>query len=208
MSSKYPTTRPGLDSSVLKMMEEWIHGDTTPPPPPPKPSSMGWRRDPMSPYDMPYTPDHYTDLSDIMNNRPFLAVYPQSYTPVSKFFVEPISEDHPETAGRAPFFEPHEGEDYARGALTIAGMVELNANHIAWELVRDQDLEEVEAIASAYYEELKTLGDKNDLSIKAYLQRLANFLNVMQDGIARMKRRTGQQAPNNSIASLARRAAQ
>lgn len=141
-------------------------------------------QDKMSPYRTPSSHSVYHDLSEVINHKPFNAWYPQSYTPVPSYF-----KDH----GFTPYFNPKEEDDYAYGALTIAGMIELTSLNSSWRLDRDQDIEVVIGIVEQYSEVLKVHASSS--YHQAYLQRIEYFLRKMYEVRDRLYHRTGRANP-------------
>lgn len=134
----------------------------------------GTHPDPMSPYDTPHSDANYTSIIDVMNRKPFPAIYPQSYTYVPEYYRK---------FNVTPYFNPGEGEDYAKGVLTVAGMIELTANGQPWALQRAQDMEMIRAIAERYVELAQPYA--NRVQFKAYLERVHKFIDVLDDALAK-----------------------
>ena len=136
--------------------------------------------DPMCPYDTPASPRKFKNITDVVNRKQYNACFPQSFGPVPKYFLE---------FGYVPYFCPTEDEDYAYGALTIAGMIELTANNEPWSLARDQDIDEIITIAEAYRDLIAKSVDPVHID---YTKKVNRFLDVMETGRKRMQKRTGK----------------
>lgn len=145
--------------------------------------------DPMSPYALPKIKTKYKNITDVINHKSFHAVYPQSYTPVSNYF---------RTFGYTPYFSPGEDVDYAKGAITIAGMIELTISNQPWKLERDQDIELIMKIAETWLDQVGPYGE-HDQSIKSYATKVRLFLDVMEKGRRRMYKRTGRELPARNL---------
>lgn len=166
-----------------------------PDPPKPKVNITGvMGDDPMSPYKIPKSIGQFTCLADVMNRKGFAAVFPESYAPVSNYFVAYNIE---------PYYNPGSDIDYAPGALTIAGMVELTATGQPWALQRAQDIPIVQEIATKYLLELEQV-QTTDPKILAYIKRLHVFLKVVDKANrARIRREGGHPVtPDTSIAQI------
>lgn len=150
--------------------------------------------DPMSPYTKPRSVTQFTDIADVINRKQYTAYYPQTYAPVSNYFIE---------YNIQPYFNPGSGEDYARGAITIAGMIELVANELPLKIERDQDLDEIIKLAQAY---LDSISEIRDPHYKQYAKRTQHFVAVMTEARDKMLVRNGQTLPNSpSILDIIKR---
>ena len=154
--------------------------------------------DPMSPYKIPSSQLVYKDIVDVINKKPFSAMFPQSYTPISNYFLE---------NSISPYFNPMEHEDFATGKITISGMIDLACNGQPWVLLRDQDFNEIIHLTESYIDQVSDL-DINQ-KYKMQISRMKIFLNMMYKGRARMcKRRgilnTGREALTNILKKLVR----
>lgn len=127
--------------------------------------------DPMSPYEPPHTPDRFETITDVINNKSFKGSYPQSFTPVPEYFKK---------YGISPYYDPEDFTDYARGAFTIANMIELTFNNQPWQLSREQDIPVIIEIVEQYYEQMQQPGVADDIAVKAYKTKVEKFLNVMR----------------------------
>ena len=162
---------------------EMIARDKEPPPPPgPEETLTGINgRDPMSPYRVVKSTVAYDDIADLINRKGFPAIYPQSYTPIPDYFLR---------NNIPPYFNPGEDVDYAKGSLTIAGMIELTNNGQPWALQRDEDIEDVLTLTLKYKDYIRDYVDKND-NVRRYIPQLEKFIAVMKKGRQRMYRRKG-----------------
>lgn len=142
-------------------------------------------KDSMSPYDVPSSPSMFKNITDVMNRKGFKANYPQSYTPVPNYFRE---------HGISPFFD-QSYDDWARGSLTIAGMIELTSNGQPWQLVDpEKDIDVVMAVAKAYLDAIDNL--PGTPALRLYAEKVRNFLNMMEEGRTRMYKRQGKINPH------------
>lgn len=143
--------------------------------------------DPMSPYRIRTSKLVYKDIADIINNKPYSAVYPQTYTPIPKYFLD---------NGLTPYFSPMEGEDFAPGKLTIAGMIDLANTDQPFIIVRDQDFEEIYEITKTYLDQLLNLD--LDRKYKAQEVRVRVFLNLLTAGLEKvyLRRNINDRGPN------------
>lgn len=160
-----------------------------PPPIPPKQPKRDPRlgilsKDPMSPYNIPSTPNYYKNIADVMNNKQFPAYYPQSYTPISPYFLENRI---------TPYFVPGEDTDYAYGALTVAGMVELTKMGAPWRLTNENDLDIVLAIAEYYRKTMEQ--HMHDPKISSYAKGVDVLIRVLLKGRDQLHRRQGKLQP-------------
>lgn len=146
--------------------------------------------DPMSPYEYIPPKQVFTDLAEVINEKSFHGSYPQSYTPVPEYFKK---------YGYSPYYDPEEFTDYARGALTIANMIELTANDQPWKLDRIQDLYLIKEIVDRYYSQMNLPSVANDIRVKAYKQRVEMFLRRLNKAIAIHEHRTGRSVEKESI---------
>lgn len=141
--------------------------------------------DSMSPYDIPQSKLQFRNITEVINQKSFTANFPQSYTPIPGYFKK---------HGITPYFNPGEDSDYARGALTVAGMIELTSNNQPWQLVHEQDTDLVILIAETYLNTVKAA--MHDPNIREYATKVKKFLNVMEDGRTRQYVRQGKINPN------------
>lgn len=161
-----------MDASLLA----WLNQED---PPKPKPRKEPFYNDPMDPYTLPTSDNNYDNVTDVINRKPFAAVYPQSYTPIPNYFKR---------FGYAPFYQPGEGEDYAHGAITIAGMIELSNNGLPWALKHDEDYDIIIASVEAYIAGAME-ANSQDLKVRAWVKNMQRFLKIMKKGRERMWRR-------------------
>ena len=138
------------------------------------------RIDPMSPYVPPVSTMKYDNIVEVINNKPFKAVFPQSFTPISEYFLR---------NRMTPYFNPGIDSDLAPGSITIAGMIDVIDQRLPLILEREEDIEPIIAILELYK---KTVGQLNDRKIQAYITKVDRFLLVMEDTKARMYRRHGK----------------
>lgn len=151
--------------------------------------------DPMSPYRLPNSYLDYKDITEVVNNKPFAAIYPQSYTPVPQYYRD---------FNITPYFNPSEDEDYARGALTIAGMVELTANNQPWSLRRTEDLQRVYDIATSYLDQIAEY-TQTDKSLENYARKMRALVNVVEKAMVRAEnRKRGNRPRRRSFLDLFR----
>ena len=133
------------------------------------------QNDPMSPYINPVSKLTFTSLTDEINTRSFKAVYPQSYTPVSRYFTE---------TNTTPFFNPGIDSDYAKGAITIAGMIDLVYLKQPWALVNIEDFNIIINLTTQYLQ----LFTKENNTSNNYKPRVERFLSVIEKGRIRAYR--------------------
>lgn len=178
---------PGLKEAFEKM--EWTSAKPKEPEDPRSHLTGVNGINPMSPYDLPSSPTNFKDITDVVNRKNYSGYYPQSFAPVANYFL---------AFGLQPFFNPGEGEDYARGNLTIANMIELTATDQPWRLDRDQDIEEIFVIAKGYYDLISTSKVPEH---QVYAKKVAKFLETLNKGYERMLKRTGK-GPAPGVRSL------
>lgn len=147
----------------------------------------------MSPYAQVKSSTNFTDIADVMNRKQFTAYYPQTYAPVSNYFV---------AYGYQPYFNPGSGEDYARGALTIAGMVELCANDISFRIDRDTDVYVVKGIAQEYLASIRDIRDKR---IELYAKKVQKLIENLNKAILIIENRNGNAQTTVSIETVLRK---
>jgi hypothetical protein len=154
--------------------------------PPPEEFRVGvCRKDTMNPYIPPVSKTSYRSVDDYINTKGFAAIFPQSYTPVSDYFKE---------YNVNPYYSPTEEEDYARGSLTIAGMIELTDRKQTWRLCRDEDVEVVIEVLTTYRDRMSNiLANKPDANVvyKKYLLKVNKLLDLLDTVRDRMYRRHG-----------------
>ena len=167
-------------SKIVKQHQEFVERATKPVPPAP-PRTTYLLEDPMSPYKIIESKMAFQDVADEVNTRSFKAVYPQSYTPVHRYFTENKID---------PYFSPGEDADYAHGAITIAGMIDLVYMRAPWALVNVEDFDTILDIAQRYYQVLCSSHDNR--RVAEYKQRVEKFLVVMEKGRLRAYRRVGK----------------
>ena len=138
------------------------------------------RDDPMSPYRYPESKLIFDSITDEINSRSFKAVYPQSYTPIPRYFTD---------FNITPYFSPGEDMDYAHGAITIAGMIDLVSMKQPWALENVTDFDTIIQITNKYYD---LISKTENRSIAEYRQRVERFLRVMEKGRLRAYRRIGK----------------
>lgn len=181
-----------LDQAFFKQLQtdfkkmKWLLDEE----PRPQKQEDKYCKDGMSPYDRVSSPSHFTDITDVVNRKQFSAYYPQSYAPVPNYFV---------AFGYQPYFNPGSGEDFAYGALTIAGMVELCANNISFRIARDTDVYVVKGIAEQYLDSIR--GIKND-QITAYATKVTKLISKLDQAIAIIETRTGRTRSVVSISEI------
>ena len=174
---------------VMKQLKA-LHTDLTKPVEPEMPDPYAGfcgvlGKDGMSPYDVPSSPAMFKNVTDVMNRKGFKANFPQSYTPVPNYFRE---------NGITPYFE-QSIDDWARGSLTIAGMIELTANGQPWQLVHPEtDLDVIMAVAKAYLDAVDNMPATP--ALRNYAEKVRSFLNQMEDGRTRMYLRQGKINPH------------
>jgi hypothetical protein len=150
----------------------------------------------MSPYKIPRSGGIFNSLADVINNKHFKGIYPESFSIIPRYFRD---------NGISPYYEVTPGSDYSRGVLTINIMIELTACNYKWQLSRDQDVGIIIGIAEAYYEQLrKRLRPEStrteDIRNAAYANKLTKFLQVMHNYANKLRKQKGI---NINIASLA-----
>lgn len=166
---------------LLRQHKEFVEQQTKKQPAP-RPATSMLRQDPMSPYTNPESQLVFNSIAEEINKRSFKAVYPQSYTPIPAYFAE---------SNITPYFNPGEDVDYAHGAITIAGMIDLVAMKSPWALERVEDFDTIISLVVRYREQLSRLSD-NSRQIKEYLLKVDRFLAVMERGRLRAYRRIGK----------------
>ena len=165
--------------ALYKAHEQYVERQTRPPEE--KKIISILRQDPMSPYTNPQSQLVFESITEEINKRSFKAVYPQSYTPVSPYFTE---------NNITPYFNPGEDIDYAHGAITIAGMIDLVSMNKPWALERVEDFDPIIDLASQYRDLLSKHNKSN--SATQYLVKVNKFLTVMEKGRLRAYRRIGK----------------
>jgi hypothetical protein len=150
----------------------------------------------MSPYAIPRSAGIFKSLADVINNKHFKGIYPESFSMIPRYFRD---------SGISPYYEVVPGSDYSRGVLTINTMIELTASGYRWQLTRDQDVGIIIGIAEAYYEQLRKVlrpdsTKTEDIRNTAYADKLTKFLQVMHQYAAKLRKQKGI---NIEVASLA-----
>jgi hypothetical protein len=148
------------------------------------------RLDPMSPYTPPKSKLYFENITDVIRNKQFSGVYPQSYGPMANYFKE---------FGITPYFEQEDFIDYARGALTIERMIDLTVNGKSWKLDREQDLYLVREIANAYNDQLSHHALADDMQIQAYKKKVEIFLRKINAAISKIEHALGRSDSSMSI---------
>lgn len=150
----------------------------------------------MSPYSIPKSGGIFKSLADVINNKHFKGIYPESFSMVPRYFRD---------SGISPYYEVIPGNDYSRGVLTINTMIELTAYGYKWQLTRDQDVGIIIGIAEAYNEQLRRILRPDstktaDIRNVAYAEKLTKFLQVMHAYARKLRKQKGIDV---TIASLA-----
>lgn len=168
----------------------------------PPPKQKHWRdnltgvngNDPMSPYVLPESTLVYNNITDVMNKKGFLAYYPQSYTPISNYFRD---------SNITPYFNPTDAEDWSKGRLTVAGMIELLSMGQTFEICRDQDFDEIIAIAENYLTHAQRM---NTPAIVAYTKQVHYFLEHAKLARRKIYQRRGKETdiPTDFVGILKR----
>ena len=185
-----------MDATVKKLYDAIdLHRKKPVPPDVPTTHYGATGYDPMSPYPVITSRVRYANIADVINNKGYPAVYPQSYTPVPDYFKR---------FNITPYFNPGEDVDYAKGSLTIAGMVDLNSMKAPWSLQREQDIAEVLELARAYNRTLTSLVNV-DMKVKAYIPRLQALIKVLEKGYKRVLKKHGKLELSSDIVDLLRR---
>lgn len=144
------------------------------------------------PYEVPCSKLVFKDISDEINTRGFHATYPQSYTPIPNYFLH-FKVD--------PFFSPTEDEDFARGSVTIAGMIEMTDMKMPWRLSRDEDIPIIIELVERYVANMAPFA-ASSLLVKAYLIKCNKFLEIMRAGQRRMLRRRKDIKPSINFLNI------
>lgn len=165
---------------VYKQHLKYLQSKEPRPKDPTVPTSI-LRQDPMSPYQNPVSQMIFSSIAEEINKRSFKAVYPLSYTPVSPYFTE---------NGITPYYNPGEDIDYAHGAITIAGMIDLVNSNRPWALENTEDFDIIINIVVQYRDLLSAHANNKDQ--KSYLIKVNKFLAVMEKGRLRAYRRIGK----------------
>lgn len=167
-----------LMSKLYKQHQEFVKQVTEKPQPVIRKTIL--QEDLMSPYRNPESKLVFDSIADEINTRSFKAVYPQSYTPIPRYFTD---------FNITPYFSPGEDTDYAHGAITIAGMIDLVSMNRPWALENVDDFTTIINLVTQYYEYISKSTNK---SITDYRQRVEKFLRVMEKGRVRAYRRIGK----------------
>lgn len=138
---------------------------------------MGY--DTMDPNPTVFHSNHYADIYDVMNRKPYKAIYPQSFTYIPDYFLR---------NNITPFHTPHEDEDMAQGAITIAGMIEVYANGMPLIIRHEEDIEEILSYCRSYHTQLAAAANYGPMTNqgKQYLDKLQNFINKLERSADRL----------------------
>lgn len=152
----------------------------------------------MSPYDIPRSGGIFKTLADVINNKHFKGIYPESFGTVPRYFRD---------TGISPYYEIIPGNDYARGVLTINTMIELTASGLKWQLERDQDVGIIIGICEIYYDQLKSILKPNsnnteDIRNMAYAEKLVKFLQVMNAYLKKLRKTSNSTIKVSSLNDL------
>ena len=178
----FPTSDLDRQKAVHRLLDEMSHT-----PPPAKPSkvcmSMSDLEDnPMSPYIIPRsrsTP--YTDVVDIIRNKPFKAHYSESFTHVPRYYTE---------NNIAPPYQPYADSDYTKGVITIDGMIELANADQPWALDNPEDINIILSVLYEYKEQALPL-IKKERKVKISVDRVDRLIAVLEKGRQKVLRRIG-----------------
>lgn len=137
-----------------------------------KKSRVILKKNPMSPYEFPRSPE-YNSITDVINKKPYQGSYPQSLTYIPEYF----SKFH-----ISPFYEVNPIDDYAKGTLTIAIMIQLTIKKEPWKLLYLDDYADVikntrEFIADLE-EQIRDTSDNNQLQV--YRNNTISFLKEIE----------------------------
>lgn len=169
------------------------------PPEPEKPSlgNSALRQNAMSPYELPRSKLSYHSLADVINNKPFIGVYPESFGNMSDYF---------RNTGISPYYEIMDTADFSTGVLTISLMIDLTANNQPWMLRRSQDIAVIITVTEAYYKQLclHIENDTSPISIrhKAYADKVSKFLDKMYIARDRLERSTGKLVARKNVVDI------
>lgn len=153
-------------------------------------------------YRLPKSHGRFKDILDVLLHKQYTAYYPQSFVALPNYFTD---------SGIDPYFSPKPWDDYALGAITIAGMIQLNANSIPWILGDADKVGEILDYTRTY---LSLVVDSGDTSVRAkQIQfQLTDFIKEMQEGADRIKKREMSQGisteKNFSLESILKRVQQ
>lgn len=130
-----------------------------------------------TPYRLPKSYTKYTDIVDCLRHKQYTAYYPQSFVTLPKYFIDENID---------PYFSAKPWDDYALGAITIEGMVQLNSNGIPWLLGDPKFIPEIIHYASIYRTTLEPAIGTNPKARQLYNQ-YADFITEMEAGYDRWR---------------------
>ena len=131
-----------------------------------------YERDPMSAYEPIQEQIEYKNIADVVNKRGFAASFPQSYTKVSGYFLR---------YGITPYFNPGPDVDFARGSITIAGMIELVRDNQPLQISNEKDLEIILKICADYRLSMEPY--MKDAKVANYIKNLDKFTRTVDRAI-------------------------
>lgn len=182
MHSRSIPSREELKSWMEEMLPDRPPSIPQQPKPYPKYPSV-FENDPMSPYKVPRTRDTpYVDVVDVIRNKPFKAIYPESFAPVPDYYREnniPVP------------YEPVPGSDYARGSLTIDDMLELVSMDQPWALERSQDMQIIRDILQEYLN-LALPQKTKSKAIANSIAGVERLMAILDDGLKRAAKKEGK----------------
>lgn len=126
---------------------------------------------PMSPHRVTPSKLRFEDAADAINSKSYIAYYPVSAGPIDDYYRD---------NGFAPPFriDPERENDWDRGVITIAGMMNLTESKIPFQLVHKRDILEIKQLVDLYVEEISPYVDQYP-RLKIELNRCNKFLDYI-----------------------------
>ena len=104
------------------------------------------RIEPMSVYIPPVSTMKYNNVVEIIDNKPFKAVFPQSFIPISEYFLK---------NRMTPYFNSLVDSHLAPGSINITGMIDVIDQQLPLISECEEDIEPIITILDLYK---KTIG--------------------------------------------------
>lgn len=126
---------------------------------------------PMSPHRVTPSKLRFEDAADAINNKSYMAYYPVSAGPIDDYYRD---------NGFAPPFriDPERENDWDRGVITIAGMMNLTESKIPFQLVHKRDILEIKQLVDLYVAEISPYVEQYP-RLKVELNRCNKFLDYI-----------------------------
>lgn len=192
-----PYEQPGTGGSTLEQMQERVRAVMARPRiRPPEQKVIAWpvsdmNNNPMSPHRISKSKIFYKDAADAINTRSYFAYYPVSAGPIDAYYRD---------NGFPPPFQidPDRESDWDRGAITIAGMIDLMESRLPFSLAHPKDVIEIQQLVELYLSEISPYVSEYP-RLNAEIRRCRKFLDYIEGWVQKVSRTAPKKG---SLASL------